>query len=133
VADTGCGTGAVLASVLVAHPSGRGILFDQPHVVAAAGVVLRGAGVADGVRVVPGDFFTAVPAGADAYILTRILHDWPDEDAVRILRRIRAAMASDARLLLAAAGLKLVGATRATPTKHVLEAVPACISRQAPR
>jgi hypothetical protein len=100
VADIGGGTGAVLAAVLAAHPSVRGILFDQPHVVAAADRVLGGAGVADRVSVVPGDFFVEIPAGADAYILARVLHDWPDEDAVRILCRVRAAMAPDARLLL---------------------------------
>ena len=163
VADIGGGTGAVLAAVLAAHPSVRGVLFDRPHVVAGADAVLRAAGVAERVRVVPGDFFAEVPGGADAYLLTRILHDWPDEDALRILRCVRAAMAPDARLvlveavvgppnedplvkfldlmmlvsvggrereedewraLLAAAGMELVGTTRATATKHVIEAVP---------
>jgi hypothetical protein len=100
VADIGGGTGAVLAAVLGAHPSVRGILFDQPHVVASAGPVLRGAGVADRVTIAPGDFFQEIPRGADAYLLARILHDWSDEDAVRILRGVRAAMAPDARLLI---------------------------------
>jgi O-methyltransferase domain len=100
VADVGGGTGAVLAAVLSAHPSVRGILFDQPQVVAGADRVLRDAGVANRVSVFPGDFFAEIPVGADAYLLVRILHDWPDEDAVRILRRVRAAMTPDARLLL---------------------------------
>ena len=47
-----------------------------------------------------GDFFDAVPAGADAYLLSRVLHDWDDEDALRILRVCRAAMRADARLLV---------------------------------
>lgn len=100
IADIGGGTGAVLASVLAAHPSARGILFDQAQVVAAAGPVLDKAGVADRVDVVPGDFFAAVPEGADASLLVRILHDWTDVDAVRILRTVRAAMAPDSRLLV---------------------------------
>ena len=100
VADVGGGTGAVLASVLAANDSARGILFDQPHVVAEADAVLRSAGVAERVTVVPGDFFTHVPEGADAYVLVRILHDWADDDAVRILRSVRAAMRPDARLLV---------------------------------
>ncbi|HYH29264.1 MAG TPA: methyltransferase [Pseudonocardia sp.] len=100
IADVGGGTGAVLAALLAAHRSVRGILFDQPHVVAGADPVLRGAGVADRVTVLPGDFFAYVPPGADAYVLARILHDWPDEDAVRILRRVRAAMGPNGRLLL---------------------------------
>jgi hypothetical protein len=164
VADIGGGTGAVLAAVLAAHPQTRGILFDQPQVVAEADHVLCDSGVADRVSVVPGDFFVEIPAGADAYILARILHDWPDEDAVRILRRVRSAMTPDARLLileavvgppnedplvkfldlmmlvspggqertedewralLAAADLELTGTTRAAPSRHVIEAVPA--------
>jgi hypothetical protein len=100
VADIGGGTGAVLAGVLAAHPSTRGVLFDQPAVVAAAGPVLDEAGVADRVTVVPGDLFTEIPRGADAYLLVRILHDWPDADALRILRGVRAAMRRDARLLV---------------------------------
>ncbi|MHA6625835.1 methyltransferase [Pseudonocardia sichuanensis] len=93
VADVGGGTGAALAAVLVAHPAARGILFDRSHVVAGADAVFHDAGVAERVTVVAGDFFAEVPPGADAYVLTRILHDWPDEDAVRILHRVRAAMA----------------------------------------
>lgn len=100
IADIGGGTGAVLAAVLAAHPGTRGILFDQPQVVAAADPVLRDADVADRVTVVPGDFFDSVPKGADAYLLARILHDWADEDALRILTGIRAAMTPEARLLI---------------------------------
>ena len=100
VADIGGGTGAVLAAVLAAHPGSRGILFDQAHVVANAEVVLRDAGVADRAAVVPGDFFDRVPEGADAYLLVRILHDWEDADAVRILRNVRAAMTPDAVLVI---------------------------------
>jgi hypothetical protein len=46
------------------------------------------------------NFFHEVPSGADAYILASILHDWPDEAAVRILRACRAAMPSHGSLLL---------------------------------
>jgi SAM-dependent methyltransferase len=163
IADVGGGTGAVLASVLTAHADIRGILFDQPHVIANADVVLRAAGVADRATAVPGDFFDVVPAGADAYLLVRILHDWPDAEALRIVRNVRAAMRPDAvlvivdsvvgppnedplakfldlmmlvsaggrerteeewRVLLADGGFELVSVCRATPTRHVIEAVP---------
>ena len=67
---------------------------------AGADPVLRAAGVAERVTVVPGDFFGTVPEDADAYLLVRVLHDWTDEDAVRILRSVRAAMGPDARLLV---------------------------------
>jgi hypothetical protein len=100
IADIGGGTGAVLGAVLAAHPGTRGILFDQSQVVAAADPVLRDADVSDRVTVVRGDFFDSVPEGADAYLLARILHDWTDKDALRILTNVRAAMTPETRLLI---------------------------------
>ncbi len=100
VADIAGGTGAMLAAVLAEHPGLTGILFDQPQVVAGAPPVLDTSGVADRVDIQSGSFFDRVPQGADAYILRRILHDWPDEDCVRILHRCHEAMDADARLLV---------------------------------
>ena len=84
----------------LAAPDARGILFDQPHVVSGAGDVLGPAGVAERCTVVGGSFFDAVPPGGDAYVLRRVLHDWYDDDGDAILRACRAAMSSDARLLV---------------------------------
>ena len=100
VVDVGGGHGAQLAAVLAAHPQARGVLFDQPHVVAGAGPVLREAGVEGRSEVVGGSFFEAVPAGGDVYVLSRIIHDWDDAQATAILRTCRGAMGPDARLLL---------------------------------
>jgi hypothetical protein len=100
VVDVGGGHGALLAALLRAHPQLRGVVFDQPHVVAGAPAVLEAAGVADRCDVVGGSFFDAVPAGADAYLLKAILHDWDDEDAARILRSCRDAIAGDGALLV---------------------------------
>jgi hypothetical protein len=100
VVDVGGGHGALLAALLAEHPQMRGVVFDQPHVVAGAPAVLEAAGVADRCEVVGGSFFDAVPAGADAYVLKAILHDWDDEDAVRILSSCRDAIAPDGALLV---------------------------------
>jgi hypothetical protein len=100
IADIAGGTGALLATILRQQPDSLGILFDQPHVVAAAKEILDRAGVADRVRIESGSFFAGVPSGADAYVMRRILHDWPDAEATAILRCCRAAMRPDARLLL---------------------------------
>jgi hypothetical protein len=100
VVDIGGGHGALLAAVLAAHPRVRGVVFDQPHVVAGAPAVLEAAGVADRCEAVGGSFFDAVPTGADAYVLKAILHDWDDEDAVRILDSCRGAIAPDGALLV---------------------------------
>ena len=69
VADIGGGKGTLLAAILRAHNHMRGVLFDQPSVVADAAGVFRSAGVADRCQIVPGDFFEAVPQGAGIYIL----------------------------------------------------------------
>jgi hypothetical protein len=76
------------------------VLLDQAHVVAHAGPLLEAAGVADRCEVVAGSFFDAVPPGADAYVLKAILHDWEDDDALRILRRCREAIAPHGLLLV---------------------------------
>lgn len=100
IADIGGGTGALLAAILEAHPELRGIVFDQPQVVANVAPVLEDARVADRVEIVGGNFFDKVPDGADAYILRRILHDWVDDKCVEILRCIRSAMTNEATLLV---------------------------------
>ena len=100
VVDVGGGHGAILAAVLAAHPAARGVLFDQPGVVAGAEAVLRGAGVADRCEVVGGSFFEAVPGGGDAYLLKAILHDWDDAEAEAILRNCRRAVARGGALLV---------------------------------
>lgn len=99
IADVGGGRGALLAAILTRFPRTRGILFDQAHVVAGAGEVLRAAGVAGRVDVVPGSFFETAPV-ADCYVLQHILHDWSDEQSVRILQSIRQAAPIDARVLI---------------------------------
>jgi hypothetical protein len=100
VADIGGGQGRLIAGILLTHPNLRGTLFDQPHVVAKAGDVLAAGGVADRCNVVAGNFFDAVPEGADAYIMRAVIHDWDDEKSLAILRTCRRAMRHGARLLL---------------------------------
>jgi O-methyltransferase domain len=100
IADIGGGQGHLLAALLRASRNARGILFDLPAVCAGAQQALDEAGVADRVTVVGGDFFGEVPRGAQLYVMKSIIHDWDDDAALHILANCRAAMASDARLLL---------------------------------
>jgi hypothetical protein len=99
--DVGGGTGMALATLLQAHPHMRGTLFDLPHVIDRARDVLTSEGVMDRVELVAGDMFTRVPPGADRYLLSAIVHDWPDEAAVRILRSVGEAMGDSGRALVA--------------------------------
>jgi hypothetical protein len=100
VVDVAGGHGALLAGILAANPRARGVLFDQPHVVADAEPALRDAGVADRCALVGGSFFEAVPDGGDVYVLKFIVHDWDDAQASAILRTCRRAMTPEARLLV---------------------------------
>ncbi len=98
--DVGGGAGNLLAAILRAAPDVTGVLFDRAGVAPAAERRMRDAGVADRCDLVAGDFFASVPAGADTYVLSRVLHDWHDPDAVRILARVREAMGAGGRLLV---------------------------------
>jgi hypothetical protein len=99
LADVGGGLGANLTRILGRYPAMRGVLFDQPHVVARARPLLEAAGVWDRCTVEGGDFFATAPGGADAYLLGHILHDWDDARAGGILDSLRRAMPAGARLL----------------------------------
>jgi hypothetical protein len=90
--DIGGGHGALLAGILAHHPGVRGVLFDQPAVVAGAEV--------ENVEVVGGSFFESVPEGGDAYLLKSVLHDWEDEQAIEILRTCRRAARTGTALLV---------------------------------
>lgn len=98
--DVGGGLGQLVAMILHRYPKMTAVLFDQPGLVQGATLALTEAGVADRVRVDGGDFFTSVPSGADAYLLSLILHDWTDEQAVTVLTNIRRAMREDGELLI---------------------------------
>ena len=100
IVDVGGGTGTLLAEILWAHPGAEGILLETPRVAETARIRLREQGLAGRCRAVPGDFFDHVPEEGDIYLLKWVLHNWPDEDAQRILRSCRRAMAPGARLLV---------------------------------
>lgn len=98
--DVGGAHGHLLGAILRRHRRLRGVLYDQPQMI--AGVEASGflRGLRARCRVVGGDFLTAVPAGADGYLLKYILHDWDDDVCVRILTNCRAAMAPGGRVLV---------------------------------
>jgi len=87
VVDVGGGTGALLAEILRARPAVRGTLVDLPSTIARSGDIFQAAGVADRVTTVGQSFFDPLPAGADLYLLKNLLADWPDREAMTILKR----------------------------------------------
>jgi SAM-dependent methyltransferase len=98
--DVGGGRGELLAILLRNRPDLRGVLYDLPQGVAEARPFLESQGVADRVRIEPGSMFDSVPPGGDVYLLSRVLHDWPDDRAALVLRNCRAAIADDGVLLI---------------------------------
>lgn len=117
VADIGGGNGAMLRHILARAPAASGLLFDRPDVVAALGpdALLHGR-----IGTASGSFLDAVPAGADHVILSRVLHDWPDEGCLRILAKCRAAMAPGAVLLLVESLLE-PDPIRGQPTDYLID------------
>jgi O-methyltransferase domain/Dimerisation domain len=101
IVDVGGGQGRFLAAILAAAPNACGVLFDQPQVVAGAPALLSEHRVADRVRIARGSFFDDdIPTDGDAYVLKNIIHDWPDDDAVRILSNVHAAAGAGKNVLL---------------------------------
>src|SRR5262245_41152594 len=98
--DVGGGQGTLLMTILEANPKLRGILYDQPQVVAGARQQIAAKGLAERCEIVGGDFFESVPSGADAYILKYIIHDWDDDKSHVVLRNCHRAMADEGKLLL---------------------------------
>ena len=86
--------------ILQASPQTKGVVFDLPQVAAGANAILDELGVADRCECVGGDFFVSVPPGADAYLLTSIIHDWDDERSRAILENCREAMPPSGKVLL---------------------------------
>jgi hypothetical protein len=102
VADVGGGTGSMLMALLGAHPELRGILVDQPGTIARA---VFPAEIADRVELSGQSFFDPLPAGADVYLLRKVLNDWPSAQTVAILRRCAEAAAESAGRVLICGGV----------------------------
>jgi SAM-dependent methyltransferase len=98
--DVGGGTGSLLAEVLKARPHVRGILVDLPRPVAASARLFEEAGVADRTTAVAQSFFDPLPTGADVYLMKNVLADWPDAEALALLKRCAEAARPNGRVVL---------------------------------
>jgi DNA-binding Lrp family transcriptional regulator len=96
--DLGGADGALLAQVLGRLPDATGVVYDLPHVVEAVPAVAKSHQLEGRLTGEAGDFFDHVPAGADTYLLSMVLHDWDDAAAARLLRNVAAAAPSGTRV-----------------------------------
>jgi len=100
ILDVGGGDGMLLEQILLAHPGVRGRVLDVPASASAATRRFAAAGLADRADAVAGSFFDPLPTGADAYLLSDILHDWDDDSVRAILTGVRIAAAPDATVVV---------------------------------
>jgi 2,7-dihydroxy-5-methyl-1-naphthoate 7-O-methyltransferase len=91
IVDVGGGDGPLFLEILHAHPDVTGRILDLEPTATAAGERLAAAGLQHRASAIAGSFFDPLPAGADAYLLSDILHDWDNEHARRILTECRRA------------------------------------------
>ncbi len=100
IVDVGGGRGDLITSIIQANPTLKGVLFDLPQGSREAQSLLKTKGVADRCEIKTGSFFDSVPPGGDVYVLSRILHDWPDDKVATILANCRKAIKDDGTLLI---------------------------------
>ena len=99
IVDVGGGHGLLLATILKRNPHMKGTLYDMPQVVAgAANGPLKP--LMDRCTIASGDMFSSVPAGADAYVMKHIIHDWADDLCVKILKACRKGVNPGGKLLV---------------------------------
>jgi hypothetical protein len=95
IVDVGGGRGHLVKAILAAAPNSSGVLFDLPHAVGHVPVL-----PSERLTVQAGDFFKdALPRG-DAYLLMNVIHDWPDSEAINILKAVRREAQRDTKLLV---------------------------------
>jgi len=100
IIDVGGGNGALLLGILRANPHLEGVVADRPDVVERAEKEIAVSGLGERCRAVAVDFFREVPAGADAYVLKHVIHDWDDERARAILANCRRVIPPSGKLLV---------------------------------
>ncbi|MGC8581676.1 MAG: methyltransferase [Thermoplasmata archaeon] len=90
IADIGGGHGGLLKKIIKKYPSiSMAIIFDLPTVANFTKINLKNK---DKIEVVEGNFFESIPFNVDAIIMSRILHDWDDDNAIKILMSVRGAL-----------------------------------------
>ncbi len=98
--DIGGGKGERLAALLEDNPELKGVVFDQPRVIAEVAASFEAPELAGRWSAVGGELFEALPAGHDAYLLARVIHVWSEDRALRLLENVRRAMPENGKLLL---------------------------------
>ena len=100
VIDIGGGDGSLMISILRANPMVEGVVVDLPRIAKRATARIADAGLGDRCEFISSDAFQSLPNGGDAYILSRVIHNWNNERSVELLRSCYNAMRPNAKILL---------------------------------
>jgi len=100
VVDVGGGLGGMMTAILDFNVGARGVVYDRAELIARLADLEPDSTLARRAKLVVGDFFESVPAGADVYLLSTILNNWPDDQAVEVLTKCREAMGPKSRVLV---------------------------------
>lgn len=100
IIDVGGGQGSLLSKILLSNKKSHGVLFDSTQMLGDGSLFTQN-NLTDRCTFVEGSFFDDnVPENGDLYILKRILHDWPDDKCLTLLKNIHQAMPTHAKLLV---------------------------------
>ena len=100
IIDVGGGNGSFVRAIVQQHRQPTGVVVDLPYMESQAVASIEHDRLGNRCRFEAHDIFESVPAGGDIYLLRFILHDWNDDESVRILKTLRAAMAPAGRVLI---------------------------------
>lgn len=100
IVDIGGGKGGLISEILKHNDLCKGILFDKYNVTLEAYQELKDQNILDRCEIISGDFFHSIPQTGDTYILSSILHDWSDDEAIKILRNCKEALKKTQKLLI---------------------------------
>ncbi len=103
VTDVGGGFGGLLVEILKINSHMKGIVAELPETLAHIDKIIMTNNLENRMCGVECDFFKKIPSGSDAYLFSHILHDWPDDKCITILKNCRKVIAPKGRLLIAEA------------------------------
>ncbi len=98
--DVGGGLGSLMIEILKANSHMKGIVAELPETIPQIIKTIKKNKLENRMGAVQCDFFKEIPVGSDAYLLSHILHDWPDEKCINILKNCRKVMDSKGKLLI---------------------------------
>jgi SAM-dependent methyltransferase len=100
IVDVGGGNGALLVEIMTAYPQPTGIVFDVPRLAEGVRQTMEAAGLSTRCRFICGNAFEEVPAGGEAYILSNLVLNWEDDEAIVALQNCHKGIAPQGKLVL---------------------------------